>query len=235
MPVKLMEVKADEEGVFIERPNRFVGMVRIRDSEEPVHVHDPGRLRELLFKGNRVLLKRASNPGRKTAWDIVAAWSPAGWVFTNSGYHRRITERILRNPSISPFGHIQQLRAEMKLGASRIDFRVELADNSIVWVEVKGCTLTVEGVALFPDAPTTRGQRHIDELAEVRKHGHRAAVIFLVFRNDSVCFRPNGATDPVFEEKFWRAVEAGVEVYPLLLSYDGETIYFKKVIPMCGR
>ncbi len=235
MKSRVLEIEADSEGTFIERLNRFVARIEINGNEELVHVHDPGRLKELLFPGNRVLLKKATNPGRKTGWDVIASWSPAGWVFTNSGYHRKISEAVFRMPEISPIQNIVKVEPEVKLGRSRIDFRVHTSDSGPVWVEIKGCTLARNGVALFPDAPTTRGQRHLEELIEVAKTGERAAVIFLVFRPDATCFLPNGETDPAFEKLFYNAVRAGVEIHPLLFSYDGKNIYFLEEIPICGR
>jgi len=239
MPVFLFELPWDAQSTLLSRPNRFLALVDITDPNgtiipgEKVHVHDPGRLRELLYPGNRVLLKRADSAKRKTKWDLIAARCGEEWVPVHSGYHRRIAETILANPEINPFGELKKVKAEVKMGHSRLDFLLTREDDSRLVVEVKGCTLTIDGVALFPDAPTERGRRHLETLMEVRERGLDAAVLILVFRSDSKCFSPNQGTDPKFATTFWKAMEAGVEVHPLVLGYDGKTLSFLKRIPVC--
>ncbi len=142
--IKILSVKWDREGIFLSRPNRFTGMVEIDGKKETVHVHDPGRLEELLYRGNRVLLKSADKPDRKTKWDLIASRYGDRWVFTNSGYHRKISERIMH--MLFPDAEIIP---EVKVGHSRLDFIVK-KKGKITGVEVKGCTLTENGVALSP-------------------------------------------------------------------------------------
>lgn len=209
------------------------------DIEEPegercveVHIHDPGRLREILYPGNSVLLKRASNERRKTKWDLLAGGVNGSWVLVHSGYHRALAERIIRDECLSPFGPLFRVRPEVKLGSSRMDFFLEREEGTGVWVEVKGCTLAENGVALFPDAPTTRGQRHLKELIEVKESGGEAALLILVFRPDAEYFAPNAETDPIFSSLFYRALEEGVKVHPIVLEYDGSVIHYKREIPV---
>ena len=114
-----------------------------------------------------------------------------------------------------------------------MDFLVTGKDNTRTLVEVKGCTLTVDGVALFPDAPTERGTRHLETLMQQGREGMRTAVIILIFRKDSTCFRPNVATDPKFAETFGRAMKAGIEIHPLVLSYEEGKILYHHPIPVC--
>ena len=233
---RLISVAADEEGIFRERLNKFVARVDINGREELVHVHDPGRLSELLFEGNRVLLKSMPSPNRKTRWDLVAAFFDNRPVFVHSGYHRKIAEAILRDRKLSPIKGVTSFKAEVKLGRSRIDFVVQRDGTpQQVWLEVKGCTLAEDGVALFPDAPTERGRRHLSELREAVKSGVGGAVIFLVFRSDARCFSPNSKTDHKFSDEFWNALRDGVRAYPLLLEYDGNWIYFLREIPLCEQ
>ncbi|MCK5559759.1 MAG: DNA/RNA nuclease SfsA [Thermoplasmata archaeon] len=235
----ILTVKHDAKGIFKERPNRFLGIVDIikgtknKSHSEQVHIHDPGRLRELLYPGNQILLKRASNTERKTRWDIIAARADEQWVLIHSGYHRAITENILQDKSICPFGKLNSIKAEVPFGNSRLDFLITTMNGTKILVEVKGCTLTRDGVALFPDAPTERGTRHLETLLEAKANGYSTALIVLVFRQDSICFMPNTNTDPKFASMFKTAVLSGLEVYPLMLSYDGEMIYYEKIIPVC--
>ncbi|WP_320046014.1 DNA/RNA nuclease SfsA [uncultured Ilyobacter sp.] len=232
---KIYEINCDQKGIFIERPNRFIAQVKLdTGSLETVHVHDSGRIRELLFEGNRVNIKSASNPKRKTKWDMISALSDDGEeILINSAYHRYISENIIRDPEISPFGNIESLKAEVKYGSSRIDYMLTKNGKNI-WVEVKGVSLSVDRVAMFPDAPSTRAQKHLKELMELLEKGERAAVLLLIFRNSDY-FRPKWETDPVFSELFYEARERGVEIYPVQLELKGGDINYKGLLPIGGK
>ncbi|APH39950.1 DNA/RNA nuclease SfsA [Methanohalophilus halophilus] len=229
---QVMYVGWDVEAVFISRPNRFVAIVDILLPDVQnvaVHVHDPGRLVDLLYRGNRLLLKKATNPGRKTEWDLIAAKKGNEWILVNSAYHRKIAEWVLSDPDISPLGQVDSIFPEQKIGDSRLDFLVLKRDKRI-WVEVKGCTFVRDEIALFPDAPTTRGKRHLDELTLAKKNGDNAAVLFLVFRADAKYFSPNRLMDPGFYGSYQKAKNAGVDFYPLLFNYREGNIYFNKTL-----
>ncbi|MFP3872349.1 MAG: DNA/RNA nuclease SfsA [Candidatus Natronoplasma sp.] len=233
MKEELLMVPSDERGIFQERKNRFLGIVKIGDKEEEVHVRDPGRLEEILYPGNEVLLERAESEERKTDWSLLAGKVKEDWVFVNSGYHREIAEKILDSEECSPFGEIRGYGAEKKLGESRIDFLLEKADQKI-WLEVKGCTLAEDGRALFPDAPTERGRRHVEELSKVvDEEGISAALLFLVFRADADCFAPHERRDLDFSKAFKQAVKKGVDVKAVKLEYDGSFIRCSGEIPLC--
>ena len=241
MPVPLFDLTWDVEALFISRPNRFLGTVDITAPDgttianEEVHVHDPGRLEELLYPGNRVLVKRATSAKRKTKWDVIAARYGRQWVLVHSGYHRRVAETVLGKSDISPFKKLKTIKAEVKMGRSRLDFLLTRENGTAIALEVKGCTLTEGGVALFPDSPTERGGRHLETLMEVKRSGIDAGVFILVFRQDSSCFSPNVQTDPAFSESFEKAVGAGVEVHPLVIQYDGRKLTYMKKIPLCNH
>ncbi len=232
--MKLMDIPYDEKGVFVSRENRFLGKVRIEGTEEEmnVHIRDPGRLEEILYRGNEVLLRGVKKESRKTDFDIVAGRVQDNWVLINSGYHRKITEKIFEDDAVNPIDNLISYKAEQMLGDSRIDFLLETSDKRI-WLEVKGCTLTKDKKALFPDAPTERGRRHVEELNNVLEKGGYAALMVLVFRPDSKCFGPNRATDPDFAEAFDTALENGLDVHPLLLYYVDGSLYYRKEIPLC--
>ncbi len=226
--MEIMKINPDREAVLLKRDNRFIATIRIGTSITQAHVHDPGRLEELLYPGNRILIKHATGKHRKTEWDVIAARFENLWVFTNSGYHRRIAEEILK--IIYP-GYT--LKPEVKLGHSRIDF-FATSNNEKIAIEVKGCTLARNGVALFPDAPTSRGRRHVEELIRFIKSGGKATLLILVFRSDSLCFLPNGNTDPEFEDVFWKAVDSGVDIIPVILKYDPPVLSYLGKIPLCN-
>jgi sugar fermentation stimulation protein A len=241
MSYQIMEIPHDAQGIFISRPNRFLGIVELNNNKgskpviEKVHIHDPGRLRELLFTGNHVLLRRATNPQRKTRWDLVATRDPedSHWVLIHSGLHRTIVENLLEQPKLSPFGKLLEIKPEVTVGSSRLDFQLTPKSGTQIFVEVKGCTLAIDGKALFPDAPTTRGTRHVHELLELKSKGYDAALLILVFRRDAECFAPNSDTDPAFADAFCLAFKNGIDVHIVVLEYDGSTVKYMRKIPVC--
>jgi len=236
--VELFKVPYDAQGIFLERPNRFLGRVDITSPFEQkdvlIHVHDPGRLPDLLIPGAQVRLKQASNPNRKTGWDLLAAEKGDHWVFVNSAYHRRIVEHILTTQEISPFEHVTEIQPEVRLGKSRLDFCLTLKDGQKVYIETKGCTLALEGRALFPDAPTERGSRHVMELVELRKLGHLAVLFMLVFREDAGCFAPHFKVDAKFSKALEKALDNGVELHSIVIAYRGSALIYQGTIPLCS-
>lgn len=229
MRYRLLKIHHDETGKFIERPNRFLGIVDTGNEVVKVHIRDPGRLEELLYEGNDVRIARASGKKRKTAWDLIAARYDDSWVLVNSGFHRDIAEKILHEPKLNPIGITEGWEAEKVLGRSRIDF-FNSGEGRNIWLEVKGCTLAIDGKALFPDAPTLRGTKHLMELTELVDRGERAVVFILVFRDDAHSFAPFEGRDPDFARAFREAVEVGVKVYPIRLSYEDGHIYYRDML-----
>ncbi|OYT46650.1 DNA/RNA nuclease SfsA [Thermoplasmatales archaeon ex4484_6] len=234
----LFTVKVDALGHVISRPNRFLLLadVELPDGtvyrNEKVHVHDPGRLKEILYPGNVVQLRKADREGRRTSWDLVSGKVGGKWVLVNSSYHRYIAESILSSP-FSPVGRFSSLRAEVRAGASRLDFHLTVEDGKVHYVEVKGCTLSRDGRALFPDAPTTRGTRHLRELIRLKEEGCESDVLVLVLAPDTECFIPNAKCDPEFARAFRDAVLAGVNVHPVALEFDGMNVSYGRVLPLC--
>jgi sugar fermentation stimulation protein A len=161
-------------------------------------------------------LKSEENPGRKTKYDLIAVKANE-FIFTNSKYHSQIMENLLRKGI--PFKP-KEIKKEVKVGESRIDF---LVDG--VPLEVKGCTLVRNFIALFPDAPTVKGLRHLKEIIF-----HRGILVFLIFRK-AKCFAPN-KLDGKFYETFI-ANYRKIKIYPLQLSYDGIWVKFSKQILLC--
>jgi len=220
-----------EVGRFVDRPNRFVANIKVNNEILLCHVHDSGRIRELLYENNKVKIKKASNiKNRKTLYDVISAFVDDGEeILINSSFHRHISQNIILDKEISPFGKIDNLQAEVKYGKSRIDFLLKrkLNKNSDekIWVEVKGVSLSVDKTAMFPDAPSERATKHLKELIELKKNGDRAAVLFLIFR-DSDFFRPKYETDPKFAVTFYEAIEKGVEIYIVQCFMKNDKIYY---------
>ncbi|MBS7528047.1 DNA/RNA nuclease SfsA [Fusibacter paucivorans] len=207
------------EGIFIERPNRYIAKVAINNAIVTVHVHDPGRLQELLYEGNTCLIKYAASEKRKTDWDMIAAKKNDGYVLIHSGYHRYIAEAILSSSKWTPFDAVYTYRAEVKTFDSRLDFCLMPSENERIWVEVKGCSLSEDGTAKFPDAPTVRGRRHLETLMKLKASGDRAAVLLLIL-SEAERFVPKRDTDPDFYKTFYEAIAQGVEVYPVKVTFD---------------
>ena len=199
-----------EAGTFLSRPNRFIARVERAGREETVHVKNTGRCRELLVPGARVVLSRAENPGRKTGWDLVAVWKGDTLVNMDAQAPNEAAGPLLGRL----FPEAVQ-RREFVWGDSRFDYCLETGERRIL-VEVKGVTLERDGVALFPDAPTARGTKHLRELAAARKEGWAAYLLFLNQLKGCREFLPNEETDGAFAEALRAAARAGVGV----LCYD---------------
>jgi len=198
-------------GTFLERPNRFIAHVRTEAGAETCHVKNTGRCRELLLPGAEVTLAVSKNPNRKTRCDLVAVKKGGLFINMDSQAPNRAAAEAL--PRLFP--GLTALRPEAAFGASRLDFYLEQGEKG-TYVEVKGVTLERDGLALFPDAPTERGRRHLRELAEARRQGYEAWALFLVQMKGCRAFAPNGETDPAFAAALRDARRAGVEI----LCYD---------------
>ena len=225
-----------QEASFLRRPNRFVLEVFLLETAEVsmVHLHDPGRLEELLRPEARILLQKKDNPGRKTKYDVIAIENTEkDWVLVHSGFHSSIIQKFLLS-EFSPLGKLKTIKPEITIGHSRLDFLLG-SKNDRIWVEVKGCSLKDGAYGKFPDAPTIRGTKHIETLINCRLSGDRAALIFLITAPGVKYFTPFQDRDPKFAAAFWKAVEVGVEVYPLLFQFDKnhqELQYRNQILPI---
>jgi sugar fermentation stimulation protein A len=237
---KVMDINYDKVAILRSRPNRFLGIVDLvspgkeKGKNVKVHIQDPGRLKELLYPDNKILIKRMYGEKRKTSWDVIAANFKGEWVLINSGFHRAISEWVINSDKVNPFGKIKEVFPEKKFGNSRFDFLLIKPGKKKMWVEVKGCTLAESGVAKFPDAPTTRGRKHLDELRVAKKKGDSAGVLILVFRKDAKCFTPHEKTDPEFAQAFRDAIDAGVKAHILKFKLKDSSLYFLNEIPVCS-
>jgi len=134
---------------------------------------------------------------------------------------------------VNPFGKLSSITPEPRIGKSRLDFLLEKKNGKKIWVEVKGCTLAIDGMALFPDAPTERGRRHIEFLIKLKKKGDDTAVIILIFRPDARCFAPNKETDPIFSKLFYKAIDTGAQIYPFVFKLENRYLWWIDNIPVC--
>jgi sugar fermentation stimulation protein A len=202
------------DATFVERPNRFVAIARLRDgSRVEAHLADPGRLVELLRDGASLRLRPAAGGGgRRTRFSValVRAAEPRIWVSVESGRANRLASRLLERGVVRGAGPGWTVRSEVRRGRSRFDFLLEKPVGPRLWVEVKSVTLVERGVARFPDAPTERGRRHLAELTGLARSGEGAMVLFVVQRGDARRVTAHAAIDPRFAETLGDARRAGV-------------------------
>ena len=236
MKKQIYRLDTEAKAIFLKRPNKYIAVVNIvepfKEKNVLVHVHDPGRLKEILFEGNELLLKYEKKPHRKTEWDVIAGKVDNNWVLIHSGYHRKIAENIFKNKILDFSKNFTQIKAEVKYKNHRIDF-LGIKGTAKTWIEVKGCTLEKNNIALFPDAPTIRGVNHLKTLLELKNIGDNAVLLILIFAQNVKCFMPNNSTDKEFAKYFNLIIEQGVEVYPISLSFIDNKIFFNTILPLC--
>lgn len=212
-----MKYENTVRGEFIERPNRFIARVLVNGREETVHVKNTGRCRELLIPGVSVILAGSQNPARKTAYDLIAVYKePLGWINIDSQVPNTVVKEWLESGE-SCFDNITYIKPEYTYGSSRVDFYLECKDRRI-FIEVKGCTLEIDGTGYFPDAPTERGIKHLKELKKAVSEGYESYLAFVIAMPGISNVLPNVAMHPEFAEAFHDAVNSGVKV--LMLQCD---------------
>ena len=214
--VPLIELPSLKKGVFLTRPNRFVSEIKYNNGIRSAHIHDPGRLKELLIKGREVLFTDSRG---KLDYYVKAVKTEDEWVLIDTAIHSQIALRVF--PMLPETKDSKEIRKEVKIGKSRIDF---LLDG--VPLEVKGVTLVKGDLALFPDAPTERGTRHVQEIIE-----NNGMILFLVFRKASK-FEPNFDIDPKFSDKLTEARKKKIKIIVVQLSFDGKTIFYNGTMPL---
>lgn len=202
-----MEYGQVASGIFLRRPNRFIAHVLLDGEETVCHVKNTGRCRELLLPGVRVWLERSANPNRKTAYDLIAVEKGEKLINMDA----QAPNRVFAQWASSFEPELTAIRPEFTYGNSRLDFCLETPGGPHL-VEVKGVTLEQDGHTLFPDAPTERGVRHLQELTEAAGRGLRSSVVFIVQMEQALDFAPNDATHPAFGQALRQAAAAGVQV-----------------------
>lgn len=224
-----MQYQTVKEGRFLSRPNRFIAHVLVDGAEEVVHVKNTGRCRELLLPGAAVYLEEGRSPHRKTRYDLIAVQK--GPLLVNMDF--QATNRVFGEwAGAGQFRPgLTLLRPEKVWGNSRFDFYWEAGDRK-GFAEVKGVTLEENGHARFPDAPTLRGIKHLEELVRCRAEGYEATVCFVLQMSGMVDFAPNDATHPAFGEALRRAAAAGVEVLAMECAVTPDSLTITKPVPV---
>lgn len=216
------------EARFASRPNRFLVRACLDGGAEvDAHLADPGRLKELLVTGRRMGLRpEMPSPTRRTLWTAVLVESPEGeeWVSLDTTMPNRLMRAALADRALSELRTWKLAGWEVPFGRSRLDFLLQDPGGRRMYVEAKSVTLVRDGVALFPDAVTARGTRHLEELVRARREGHEAAVLFVLQRRDAHRIVAARAIDPDFADALARAASAGVCVLGRRCSVGWEGI-----------
>lgn len=206
------------EGIFIDRPNRFIAHVDIEGVVNTVHVKNTGRCKELLIPKTPVRLEVSDNPNRKTLYDLVAVYKKNfGWINMDSQAPNKVVKEWLETKDYD------YIKPEYKYGDSRIDFYMRKGNQEYL-MEVKGCTLEIDGIGYFPDAPTTRGIKHLRELIKAKRAGYECAIAFVIQMEGINEVRPNIDTHPEFGVALQEAKEAGVKILYLTCKVGKDTL-----------
>lgn len=214
-----MRYERIEKAVFLERPNRFIAYTELNGRKETVHVKNTGRCAELLVPGASVYIQRSANPDRKTKWDLISVEKGERMINMDSQIPNRLVEEWIRGGHL--FRDVTLVRPETTYGNSRFDLYVE-AEGKRIFIEVKGVTLEENGVCRFPDAPSERAVKHLEELILAKQEGYETYVFFVIQMKDVRYFTPNTDTHPAFAEALRRAAAAGVHIqaYDCTVSPD---------------
>lgn len=197
------------KAIFLERPNRFIAYVDICGRRETVHVKNTGRCRELLIPGTEVILEHSDNTSRKTAYDLIAVYKKnVGLINIDSQAPNKVVKEWLSEKYGEYFSFV---KPEHTYGSSRIDFYMENERNRYL-MEVKGCTLEIDGIGYFPDAPTERGVKHLYELIKAAREGYKAYAAFVIQMEGIRKVLPNISTHPEFGEALSKAESEGVRI-----------------------
>ncbi len=219
------------EARFIRRLNRFAALMDVDGQEKLIHVANSGRMRELLVEGRRMLLKPAPGDHRKTAFDLALVDLGRTLASADARLPNRLVHEALVDGRLPQFAGYDQSYPETTYGDSRLDLALKGAPGTC-FIETKSVTLVVDGVGLFPDAPTTRGRKHVEGLLDAVANGHRGAVAFVVQRGDAEALAPNDPADPEFGAALRKAVAGGVEVYAYRCAVSLEGITLADPLPV---
>jgi len=218
------------EAEFVSRPNRFLTRVKFDGNIVDSHLPDPGRLRELLLPGAKVLLKREKGEKRKTQFSTQAVYSGKTLISLNTLLPNKFVNYLLENHGLQFLHEWDLQKKEVSYGSSRFDFQLK-KDDAVMVLEVKSVTLVEKGIAKFPDAVTKRGRRHIQHLAKLAAEGLFVMVLFVVQRPDAECFQPQWERDPEFGNALFEAYQNGLLIRVIKMEVTMDTLNYLGEIP----
>lgn len=207
------------EGQFLERPNRFLSVVMVGGRKEFAHVPNPGRMKELLLQGVTVVLKKEDNPDRKTPYTLVMVYKNGLLVSLHTTLPNKLAATAIADGLLEEFRGYAVVRREVQYKNSRFDLLLSKGEK-LCFVEVKSVSLVKGRTAMFPDAPTLRGTKHVHHLMDAMDDGYEAAILFLIQRHDADKFTTNDATDPKFATALRQAQSYGVRLCAYTCKVD---------------
>ena len=215
---------------LLESPNRFLGVVDLEGEHVECFIPNPGRMHELMVPGTRVYLIHKPGDHRKTSYDLTLVDYNDTLVSIDSRLPNYMLQEAINLNKLPEFKDYTVERREPSFHDSRLDLKLSDGKNQIL-LEAKSCTLVEDNIALFPDAPTKRGARHMNTLIKALEHG-RASVCFVIQRDDASEWRPHVEMDPLFTHNLRKAVENGVEAYAYTCKITLEETTIEKRVPL---
>lgn len=222
-----------QHGVLLKRYKRFLADILLPDNKTiTVHCPNSGSMKGCSTPGSEVVISQSSNPKRKYAWTLEMVKENNCWIGVNTAMTNKLVEEGLANGTIDDFGPVEYIQREVNVSeSSRLDFLIK-ANGKQTYIEVKNCSLAANDVALFPDAVTKRGTKHLLELDHLRKMDVDAAVLFCVQRSDAHTFMPAEAIDPDYAENLFKVYNNGVKVLAYQADVTPESITIARKIPV---
>jgi sugar fermentation stimulation protein A len=221
-------------GILIQRYKRFLADIRLETGEKvTAHCPNSGSMKGCAIPGSPVWLSTSLNPKRKYkyTWELIK--TPETMIGINTLVPNKLVKQSIENDLIKELSGYDQVKAEVKTSShTRLDLLLEKESKEKCYVEIKNCTLVEEEIAMFPDAVTTRGQKHLDELEHLVSQGHRGVIFFLIQRMDAKLFKPADMIDKIYAQKLKKVVANGVEIVVRDTSINTELISIRNAVPV---
>ncbi len=234
MPYKGFELPPLTRGILIQRYKRFLADIELETGEKvTAHCPNSGSMKGCAIPGSQVWLSQSDNPKRKYkyTWELIKV--PQTLIGINTMVPNKLVKQSIENGLIKELSGYDRVKAEVKTSShTRLDLLLENEDKEKCYVEIKNCTLVEDGIAMFPDAVTTRGQKHLDELVGLVSSGHRGVIFFLIQRMDAKAFKPAEMIDKVYAQKLRRAVQKNVEIIAMDTVINMQEIRIRNAVPV---
>jgi len=222
------------KGTLIKRYKRFLADITLETGEEvTAHCPNSGSMKGCAIPGSSVWLSESDNPKRKYKYTWELAKVPQTMIGINTLVPNKLVKQSIENDLIEELAGYDHVKAEVKTSShTRLDLLLENKTGEKCYVEIKNCTMVEEGIAMFPDAVTTRGQKHLDELVELVSQGHRGVIFYLIQRTDAILFKPAAMIDKIYAQKLRKAKENGVEIITRDTVITTELIKLRNAVPV---